>query len=89
MLGQDQDNFIVIPLSTYLTCAGPRNSLTLNVESAGRRDFERRRMRRAMSCGRAATCCPDKDEDFFVGTKDSYIAYGRASAPRFLRSSSW
>src|SRR5262249_17159471 len=35
VLGQDQDNFIVIPLNTYLKLRGQRNSLTLSVKAEG------------------------------------------------------
>ena len=35
VLGQDQDNFLIIPLSTYLKMRGQRNSLTLSSESGG------------------------------------------------------
>ena len=35
VLGQDQDNFIVIPLRTYLKLRGQRNSLTLHVKAEG------------------------------------------------------
>jgi putative ABC transport system permease protein len=35
VLGQDQDNYIVIPLRTYLKLRGQRNSLTLHVKAEG------------------------------------------------------
>ena len=35
VLGQDQDNFIVIPLRTFLKLRGQRNSLTLHVKAEG------------------------------------------------------
>src|SRR3954471_15698988 len=35
VLGQDQDNFIVIPLRTYLKLRGQRNSLLLHVKAEG------------------------------------------------------
>ena len=35
VLGQDQDNFVVIPLRTYLKFRGQRNSLTLHVKAEG------------------------------------------------------
>jgi putative ABC transport system permease protein len=35
VLGQDQDNFLVVPLRTYLKVHGQRNSLTLQVKAEG------------------------------------------------------
>src|SRR3954468_7310811 len=35
VLGQDQDNFVVIPLRTYLKLRGQRNSLMLHVKAEG------------------------------------------------------
>ena len=35
VLGQDRDNFVVIPLSTYLRSRGARQSLTLQIKATG------------------------------------------------------
>ena len=41
VLGQDRDNFAVIPLSSYLRLRGARQSLTLQIKAAGdKRTFE-------------------------------------------------
>ena len=85
VLGQDQDNFIVIPLRTYLKFWGLRNSLTLHVKAqGGERIFEmaqdeaRRilRTRRHVAAG--------KDDDFFIGTADSYISLWQAISSAFF-----
>src|ERR1035438_3912890 len=34
-LGQDQDNFFIVPLSTFLKFRGSRNSLTLEIKATG------------------------------------------------------
>ena len=47
-VGQDQDNFIVVPLRIYLKFRGQRNSLTLHVKAeAGSRFSRGHRTRRA------------------------------------------
>src|SRR5579871_561565 len=35
VLGQDQDNFLIVPLNTYLRVRGNRNSLTLEIQARG------------------------------------------------------
>src|SRR3954465_14479237 len=40
VLGQDQDNFVLIPLPVYLRINGPHSSLMLNVKSQGDLRFE-------------------------------------------------
>jgi putative ABC transport system permease protein len=74
VLGQEQDNFAVIPMGAYLRLRGGRVAITINAKaSGGERIFERAidqarlalRARRHISAG--------KEEDFFVGTSESYI----------------
>jgi len=74
VLGQDQDNFTVIPLRAFLKMRGSRSSLTLNIHAAGQRrmqaaqDEVRLLLRARRHVGVNAT------DDFFIATKDSYIA---------------
>jgi putative ABC transport system permease protein len=74
VLGQDADNFAVVPLNTYLDIRGRRASLTINVKVPG----DPARFERAMDQARLILRArrhigPNQEEDFFVGTKDSYI----------------
>src|ERR1700704_4139887 len=39
VLGQDRDNFVAIPLATYLRLRGARQSLTLQIKAAGGRQI--------------------------------------------------
>ncbi|MBI1791407.1 MAG: ABC transporter permease [Acidobacteria bacterium] len=74
VLGQDRDNYAVVPLSTFLRMRGQRSSLTLQVKAAGGRQlFERAQdeARAALRANRRIT--GTRAEDFFVGTADSYI----------------
>jgi putative ABC transport system permease protein len=85
VLGQDQDNFVMIPLRTYLKIRGQRNSLTIHVMAAGgdavfqaAQDETRRifRARRHVPAG--------KDDDFFIGTAESYISLWQSISSAFF-----
>ena len=74
VLGQDADNFAVIPLNAFLDIRGRRASLVINVKVPG----DPARFERAMDQARLILRArrhirPDQEEDFFIGTKDSYI----------------
>ena len=74
ILGQDADNFAVIPLNAFLDIRGRRASLVINVKVPG----DPARFERAMDQARLILRArrhikPDQEEDFFIGTKDSYI----------------
>ncbi len=74
VLGQDADNFAVIPLNTFLDIRGRRASLTINVKVPGDPARFERAMDQARLILRARRhVAPNQEEDFFVGTKDSYI----------------
>jgi putative ABC transport system permease protein len=85
VLGRDQDNFIVIPLRTFLKDRGQRNSLTINVKAEGpntdfvlAQDDARRILRARRHVG------PGKDDDFFIGTSDSYITLWQQISSAFF-----
>lgn len=74
ILGQDADNFAVIPLNTFLDIRGRRASLTINVKVPGDPARFERAMDQARQILRARRHIgPNQEEDFFIGTKDSYI----------------
>ena len=85
VLGQDQDNFIVVPLRTFLKVRGQRNSLMIQVKAEGpeqiftlAQDDARRilRARRHVGAG--------KDDDFFIGTSESYISLWQSISSAFF-----
>lgn len=74
ILGQDADNFAVIPLNTFLDIRGRRASLTIHVKVPGDPARFDRAMDQARQILRARRHIrPNQEEDFFIGTKDSYI----------------
>jgi putative ABC transport system permease protein len=84
VLGQDQDNYVVIPLSTYLKYRGLRNSLTLQVKTEGDENFKlaQDEVRMIMRARRHITA--GRDEDFFIGTADSYISLWQSISSAFF-----
>jgi len=85
VLGQDQDNYIVIPLRTYLKLRGQRNSLQISVKAEGPEEIftlaqdEARRVLRARR-----HVAPGRDDDFFIGTAESYISLWQSISSAFF-----
>jgi putative ABC transport system permease protein len=74
VLGQDRDNFAVIPLSTFLRIRGSRQSLTLQIKaSGGRQIFEEAQDEARLALRATRHIHMGQQEDFFIGTADSYI----------------
>jgi len=74
VLGQDRDNFVVIPLTTFLRVRGSRQSLTIQVKAAGgKKIFEQAQDEARMTLRARRHVRPAQDDDFFIGTADSYI----------------
>lgn len=74
VLGQDSDNFAVIPLATFLRLRGARTSLVINVRVPGDAAAFERAMDQARLLMRARRHLGyHQEDDFFIGTKDSYI----------------
>ena len=85
VLGQDQDTFMVIPLNTYLRIRGSRNSLTLEIKAAGSQQVfqaEQDEVRVMMRARRHIT--GGHNEDFFIGTADSYISLWQSISSAFF-----
>ena len=83
VLGQDQDNFVMIPLTVYLRMQGTHNSLTVNVLTTPERFQDAQdqatlilRARRHLTAG--------MENDFFIGTKESYMALWRSISTAFF-----
>ena len=76
---------MVIPLNTYLRVRGSRNSLTLEIKAAGSQQLFQEaqddvrvilRARRHITEGR--------DEDFYIGTAESYISLWQSISSAFF-----
>src|ERR1043165_4343165 len=85
VLGQDQDTFMVIPLRTYLKLRGQRNSLTIHVKAEGGDrifDLAQDDARRVLRARRHVA--PGKEDDFFIGTAQSYISLWQSISSAFF-----
>ena len=84
VLGQDQDNFILIPWTAFRRLQGSRASLQLSIRAASDADFQiaqdevRQIMRGRRHIG------PRDKEDFYFGTPDSYMDLWRSISGAFF-----
>jgi putative ABC transport system permease protein len=84
VLGQDQDNFAVIPMNPFLRLR-PRFSLTLNIlAQSGARNFERAQDETTVIMRSRRHVRPGSDNDFFIGTKESYISLWQSISGAFF-----
>src|SRR5271165_2318419 len=68
VLGQDQDNFVIVPLNTYLKVRGARSSLTLEIKaSGGQRNFDSAQDEARVIMRSRRHDAPGKDDSFFIG----------------------
>jgi putative ABC transport system permease protein len=85
VLGQDQDNFVVIPLTSYLKIRGTRSTLTLEVmASGGERNFNAAQDEVRVIMRSRRHDAPGKDDSFFIGTAQSYIALWQSISGSFF-----
>ncbi len=74
ILGRDQDNYLVTPLSTFLRMRGSRHSLTLEVKAAGDGLLFEQAQDQARALMRARRGIKGaQKENFYLGTSASYI----------------
>ena len=84
VLGQEQDNFMIVPLRSYLHQMGTRSSLTINVKTAGGPAFEQAMDQARLAVRTRRHLRPGQDDDFFLGTKESYISLWRSISGAFF-----
>ena len=85
MLGQDQDNFVIVPLTTYLKVRGSRSSLTLEIKaSGGEKNFNSAQDEVRVIMRSRRHDPPGKDDTFFIGTAQSYISLWQSISGSFF-----
>ena len=84
VLGQDQDNFVIVPLPVFLEIQGLHTtSLTINVKTnAG--NFETAQDQAQLILRARRHLSGKMDNDFFIGTKDSYMALWKSISSAFF-----
>ena len=84
VLGQDQDNFAIVPMNTYLRKRGTRSSITIQVKTGPGAAFENAQDEARLVLRTRRHILPGADEDFFIGTKDSYISLWQEISSAFF-----
>ncbi len=85
VLGQDQDNFVIIPLNTFLKVRGTRTSLTLEIKaSGGEKNFKEAQDEARVLMRSRRHDPPGKEDSFFIGTSQSYIALWQSISGSFF-----
>jgi putative ABC transport system permease protein len=83
VLGQDQDNFVMVPLPVFLRIRGIHSSITINVKtSAG--NFEKAQDQAHLILRSRRHLTGNMEDDFFIGTKESYMALWRSISSAFF-----
>src|SRR5712692_4628550 len=81
--GQDQDNFIMVPLPVFLRMQGAHTSLTINVKT-NTGDFEKAQDQANLVFRARRHLSGKMEDDFFIGTKESYMALWRSISSAFF-----
>jgi putative ABC transport system permease protein len=84
VLGQNQDNFLIIPMNTYLRMRGSRNTVIISAKTADGPAFENAQDEAILVMRSRRHIAPKGEEDFFVGTKDSYISLWKSISSAFF-----
>jgi putative ABC transport system permease protein len=83
VLGQDQDNFVTVPLPVFLRLNGLRSSLIINVKTSPAR-FEEAQDQAQLILRARHHLTGKMEDDFFIGTKESYMALWRSISSAFF-----
>jgi putative ABC transport system permease protein len=83
VLGKDQDNFVMVPLSVFLRMQGAHTSLTINVKSS-KPKFEQAQDQAQLILRARRHLTAKMEDDFFIGTKESYMALWRSISSAFF-----
>ena len=83
VLGQDQDNFVMVPLPVFMRMKGNQTSLTINVKTSKER-FENAQDEAHLILRARRHLSGAMEDDFFIGTKESYMALWRSISSAFF-----
>ncbi len=83
VLGQDQDNFVMAPLPVFLRMQGIHTSLIINVKTSTE-NFELAQDQAHLVLRARRHLSGKMDDDFFIGTKESYMALWRSISTAFF-----
>src|SRR3984893_14449215 len=83
VLGQDQDNFVMTPLPVFLRMHGIHTSLIINVKTS-KENFEKAQDQAQLVLRARRHLTGKMEDDFFIGTKESYMALWRSISTAFF-----
>src|SRR5947208_1889123 len=83
VLGQDQDNFVMVPLPVYLNIQGVHTSLIINVKTSTE-NFEKAQDQAQLVLRARRHITGQREADFFIGTKESYMSLWRSIISAFF-----
>jgi putative ABC transport system permease protein len=83
ILGQDQDNFVIVPLPVFLRMKGQHFSLTINVKTSPPK-FEEAQDQAQLIMRARRHLTGKMEDDYFIGTKESYMALWRSISSAFF-----
>ena len=83
VLGQDQDNFVMAPLPVFLRMQGIHTSLIINVRTSTE-NFELAQDQAHLVLRSRRHLSGKMEDDFFIGTKESYMALWRSISTAFF-----
>ena len=83
VLGQDQDNFVIVPLPVFLRLQGMNSSITINVKSS-KQNFEMAQDQARLILRSRRHLMGNMEDDYFIGTKDSYMALWSSISSAFF-----
>jgi putative ABC transport system permease protein len=85
VLGQDQDKYLIIPLSTFLKFRGSRNSLTIEVKATDDpRAYQAAQDEVTVTLRARRHDSAGKEDDFFIGTAQSYLSLWESISGAFF-----
>ncbi|HEV2687885.1 MAG TPA: ABC transporter permease, partial [Bryobacteraceae bacterium] len=84
VLGQNQDNFAIVPMNTYLRMRGSRTSVTIQAKTGPGRAFDNAQDEARLIMRTRRHVAPGAEENFFIGTKDSYISLWQSISSAFF-----
>src|SRR5258708_25579501 len=83
VLRQDQDNYVIIPLPVFLRIHGAHTSVTINVKTSSAKFVQAQDQAQLILRGRRHLS-GNIENDFFIGTKETYIALWRSISSAFF-----
>jgi putative ABC transport system permease protein len=83
VLGQDQDNFVMVPLPVFLRMKGAHSSLTINVKTS-EENFAKAQDQAELILRARRHRSGKMEDDFFIGTKESYMALWSSISSAFF-----